>query len=275
MPDSADDRARIDAIAWYHEFDFPGGLRARASGPDVDFHRTIWRFIGRELDRIDFNGKSVLEIGCWDGYWSFEAERRGASSVLATDDHTQNWANSAGLLLAKELLGSHVQTKLDVSVYDLDALGGQYDIILCLGVYYHLVDPYYAFAQIRKRCHEQTIVVFEGDVTLGMRDRTVQLDLSDHTFGVFIPTRSSLNGLLEAAYLHVTSQSLMRTSRTGGWFDRLRHVARSALGRPSHLPPNMNRAITVCAPFTGTNPQHAYRPPFGLAAYDDRFTPAG
>jgi tRNA (mo5U34)-methyltransferase len=271
VTDLAEYQRRIDAIPWYHEFDFPNGLRARAKGPDLDFHHAIWRFISRELDTVDFPGKSVLEIGCWDGYWSFDAERRGARAVLATDDYTQNWADSAGLLLAKELLGSAVETKLDVSVYDLDTLGDRYDIILCLGVYYHLVDPFHAFAQIRNRCHEQTVVVFEGDVTRGMRSNTVQIDLSDHTFGIFVPTLSSLNALLEAAYLHVTSQALMRTPRLGGWADRMRYYIKAALGRRGHLPPNMNRAVTVCKPFAGSNPLHVYKPPFGLAAYDDRF----
>jgi tRNA (mo5U34)-methyltransferase len=275
MTDLAEYQQRIDAVTWYHEFDFPNGLRARANGPDVDFHHAVWRFISRELDAVDFSGKSVLEIGCWDGYWSFDAERRGARTVLATDDHTQNWAQSAGLLLAKELLGSAVQTKLDVSVYELDTLGERYDVILCLGVYYHLVDPFYAFAQIRKRCHENTVVIFEGDITRGMRANTAQMDLSDHSFGIFVPTVSALNGLLGATYFEATKQSFMRTSRTGGWVDRLRYFGRAALGRRGNLPPNMNRAVTVCKPFTGRNPRHAYRPPFGLAAYDERFSAAG
>lgn len=79
------DQCRIDAIRWHHEFDFPTGSRARADAPDVAFHRTIWRSFAHALDRIDFTGQSVLEIG----YWSCDAERRGARSVLATDDQTQ------------------------------------------------------------------------------------------------------------------------------------------------------------------------------------------
>jgi tRNA (mo5U34)-methyltransferase len=267
--DVAGDQARIDAVTWYHEFDFPNGLRARANGPDVAFHHEVWRFIGSQLDTIDFRGRSVLDIGCWDGYWSFDAERRGARSVLATDDHTQNWAGSSGLLLARELLGSQVETRLDVSVYDLSGLE-RFDIVLCLGVYYHLVDPFYAFAQIRHRCHEGTIVVFEGDVTGGMRPKTVQIDQSDHTYPIFVPTPAALNQLLESAYFRVASQQLMRAGRRG-WVERARYAANVARGKRAHLPPLMDRAVTICTPFSGANGQHFYRPPFGLAAYDDRF----
>src|SRR5262245_60939622 len=104
--DLQDYQQRIDKIKWYHEFDFPNGLVTRATTPDAEVHRRIWKFIAAELDKIDFAGKTVLDLGCWDGYWSFYAERRGASRVLATDDSTQNWTGNDGVLLAKELLGS-------------------------------------------------------------------------------------------------------------------------------------------------------------------------
>src|SRR6266550_1238055 len=158
----AEKQRLINQVSWYHEFDFPNGLKGR-SQCDVAFHRRIWTFIAKQLDGIDFRDKTVLDLGCWDGYWSFDAERRGARRVLATDDRTQNWAASAGILLAKDLLRSSIDTNLDISVYDLGILDEKFDIILCLGIYYHLVDPFYAFAQIRHRCHEETLVVFEGD----------------------------------------------------------------------------------------------------------------
>jgi tRNA (mo5U34)-methyltransferase len=91
----------------------------------------------------------VLDIGCWDGYWSFHAERQGAASVLAADDVTQNWATGEGLRLAKRLLSSRVEIKQDQSVYELAQLGRTFEVILCLGVYYHLLDPFYALTQIR------------------------------------------------------------------------------------------------------------------------------
>jgi tRNA (mo5U34)-methyltransferase len=106
--DLAEIQKRIDAVTWYHEFDFGNGLKARSTTPDVVDHRVIWAGIQARLDRVDFAGKSVLEIGCWDGYWSFYAEKRGAAEVLATDDISQNWASGQGLPLARELLNSSI-----------------------------------------------------------------------------------------------------------------------------------------------------------------------
>ena len=127
-------QGRINSVQWYHEFDFGDGLHARVNTPDAASHRALWRFIQSKLDEISFTDKTVLDIGCWDGYWSFYAERRGAKRVLATDDSGQNWAGEAGFMLAKELLKSGVESHLQLSVYDLDRLGSKYDIILCLGV---------------------------------------------------------------------------------------------------------------------------------------------
>lgn len=163
--DVSKQQARIDAITWYHEFDFGNGLRAR-TGSDPESHRQSWQFIEQNLDAVEFRNKSVLDIGCWDGYWSFNAERRGAQAVLATDDSTQNWAGSAGCLLAKELFDSSVTVDLTLSVYELASLDQRFDIILFFGVYYHLHAPFYALSQIRHCCHKDTIVLIEGPVAL-------------------------------------------------------------------------------------------------------------
>jgi tRNA (mo5U34)-methyltransferase len=155
---------RIDSINWYHEFSFDNGLIATSKAIDVEHHRKVWSFISSKLDSIEFAAKTVLDIGCWDGYWSFYAEQRGAARVIATDDVEQNWAGDKGLILARELLNSAIEINTNLSVYRLSELQTKFDIILCLGVYYHLIDPFYAFAQIRHCCHDNTIVVFEGDL---------------------------------------------------------------------------------------------------------------
>ena len=157
-------QAEIDAIAWYHEFDFGNGLHARSHIENVEGVRQTWQFIEQQLDLLEFEGRSVLEIGAWDGFWSFYAERRGAASVLATDDASQNWARGTGLSLARELLESNIEVRQDLPIYELTSLNRTFDVILCLGVFYHLRDPFYGFAQIRHCCHPDTIVVMEGEL---------------------------------------------------------------------------------------------------------------
>ncbi|HMI99346.1 MAG TPA: DUF1698 domain-containing protein [Gaiellaceae bacterium] len=261
----SDAQAEIDAVTWFHEFDFGKGLVARSTTPDVAAHRRVWLFVEGCLAAVDFRGKSVLDIGCWDGYWSFYAERRGAASILATDDVSQNWAGGEGLRLAKRLLSSRVEIKQDQSVYELARLGRTFDVILCLGVYYHLFDPFYALAQIRHCCGAGTLVVFEGDVGVGANE--VRYGFGEARPGLFVPSTAALNNLLRATYFEVRSQRFLTTG--------LRAWAKTALDRlPGRLGLSkrlVDRAFTVCVPFTGVNELHEYEPPFGLAAYDDRY----
>lgn len=266
-------QARIDAIRWYHEFDFPNGLSARSKNPEAPFHRSLWKFIESQLDGIEFAGKSVLDLGCWDGKWSFYAERRGAKSVLASDDCTQNWAASSGLMLAKELLNSKVETKLDVSVYDLTSLNRTFDIILCMGIYYHLVDPFYAFSQVRHCCHKDSIVVFEGDVSEGPVPNTYYLDMRPPYISTFAPTHRALDKLLQTAYFEVLSRAELVNNNAPLSLGLRVDIARDALrGRFDRLAaPVLNRSLRVCRPVECRNPMHDYRPPFGLHRYDERF----
>jgi tRNA (mo5U34)-methyltransferase len=243
---------RIDQIQWYHDLDFPNGLKARSGADDAESHRKLWQWIRGELDKIDFARKTVLDIGCWDGYWSFYAEQRGASRVVATDDETQNWAGSAGLKLAKELMRSSVEIRTDVSIYEAAKLNERFDIILCLGVYYHLVDPFLGFAQVRHCAHERSIVVFEGDFApdQGFVDpeHAAYLDL-EGGLHCFVPTIACLRQTLQAHYFRIKRESVYR-------------------GEPNHP---WNRILVTCEPFVGENLLHRYRPPSGLHMYDWRF----
>jgi tRNA (mo5U34)-methyltransferase len=245
----------IDRIQWYHDFDFGNGLQARSRIENVDGVRQIWRFIDRHLDQIDFHGKSVLEVGCWDGYWSFSAEHRGAASVLATDDATQNWGNSSGLMIAHELLRSRIEVRQDVSIYDLTTLGRTFDIIMCLGVFYHLRDPFFGFTQIRHCCHPDTLVVVEGELAWN-GVATNEARYFYNAWLEFLPSHSVLVGLLKSAYLDVKSTDWLHPFPT----------------TPSeHAAVQSDRAVMMCRPFTGVNDMYVYRPHFGLHVYDDRF----
>lgn len=116
----------------------------------------------------DLSGKTILDIGAWDGLYSFEAERRGAK-VLATDlwhdeklgkkflwDDIRNEAES--FLTTREILGSKVEHK-NISVYDISPeTVGEFDIVLFLGVLYHLPDPILALKRVASVTKQMVIV---------------------------------------------------------------------------------------------------------------------
>jgi tRNA (mo5U34)-methyltransferase len=284
--DIAAKQAEIDSVTWYHEFDFGSGLQTRTHCHQYDDHRRVWKFIESHLARVDFRGKSVLDIGAWDGYWSFYAERRGARRVLASDDLGQNWSQGRGIHLAKELLDSSVEINQSLSVYDLASLGRKFDVILFLGVYYHLHDPFHALAQIRHCCHPSSVVVIDGPVATNLRPNEALYDFAHHGCE-WLPTVEALKQLLRATYFAEPTAAYLDPPPAPapgrlGWRWRLHACWDSLVGsRPvllnrlnqiaDHSSTHSRRALLTCTPHEGEVDLHHYRPPLGLHAYDPRF----
>lgn len=135
---------RVAAHRWYHSIDLGGGIVTRG----ID--DTPLRLARLDLP-ASLKGLTVLDVGAWDGFFSFECERRGAARVVATDYyswHGLGWGAKAGFELAREALGSHVED-VDVDVMDI-APGrlGTFDLVLFLGVLYHLRHPLLAIDKI-------------------------------------------------------------------------------------------------------------------------------
>ena len=98
----------------------------------------------------DLTGWTVLDIGAWHGYFSFECERRGADRVLAVDRFAWDKFGMDGFLAAHERIGSRVEhRRADVHDLDPDEIG-QFDLVLLLGVLYHLRNPLQALERIRR-----------------------------------------------------------------------------------------------------------------------------
>jgi tRNA (mo5U34)-methyltransferase len=71
---------QINNYYWSHSIDLGGGV-VTPGRPEITKKLHLEAY-----NDIDFSGKKVLDIGCWDGLWSFEAEKRAAAKVYATDD---------------------------------------------------------------------------------------------------------------------------------------------------------------------------------------------
>jgi len=127
------------AITWFHSFRFKDGMQVSGKKPLDRLNAEA-----ELIFKIPVNGKSVLDIGAWDGFFSFEAEKRGASRILATDHFCWSgpgWGTKAGFDFAHGKLGSSVASA-DVDVFDLSPQRfGSFDIVLFLGVLYHLKNP--------------------------------------------------------------------------------------------------------------------------------------
>lgn len=160
----ADDlAAQVAALPWYHSIELPGGIVT----PGVVNNQ---RVLPRYHLPASLAGKSVLDIGAWDGFWSFEAARRGAADVLATDSFSwsgANWGSRESFLLARRALGFEGAVRdlfVDPTELSPEAVGGQFDVVLFLGVMYHLEDPIGVLRRVTECTRE--LLVLETESTL-------------------------------------------------------------------------------------------------------------
>lgn len=163
-PDLADVRQRMHAIRWYHSIDLGGGIVT----PGLD--RSAAR-LSRLAIPADLRGMRVLDIGAWDGFYSFECERRGAADVTAIDSFSwdgSGWGSKAGFDLAHDVLNSSVESViLDVMDLSPDRVG-TFDLVLFLGVLYHLRHPLEALERVASVTRGSLILETQVDL-VGMR----------------------------------------------------------------------------------------------------------
>lgn len=131
---------------WWHEIEVAPGIIT----PGDDSNRMKLPILDDIGLPRDMRGMRALDIGCSDGYFSFEMERRGAS-VVAIDFVPETYS---GFATARKILGSSVDYRIE-TVYNLTPeKHGRFDVILFLGVLYHLRKPLVALDAIRSVANE-------------------------------------------------------------------------------------------------------------------------
>jgi tRNA (mo5U34)-methyltransferase len=127
-------RERVEAEPyWFHQIDLGDGVVTPG-----------WSNAAR--DKLpyfglpdDLTGLRVLDVGCAEGFFSFEAERRGASEVVSLDFDAECIKR---FKMCAEALGSKVTHPQVHSVYELDpSVMGTFDLVMCFGLLYHLKHP--------------------------------------------------------------------------------------------------------------------------------------
>jgi tRNA (mo5U34)-methyltransferase len=195
------DRAELEravaGIHWAHRIDLGNGLVTPGewNTPEI-------------LQRLhlpaDLSGQTVLDVGCWDGFYSFEAERRGARCVLATDSFTwqrKSWGSKDGFDLARRALRSRVEGR-EIDVLELSPESvGVFDVVLFLGVLYHMKHPMLALERVASVTGRLLILETVIDLLYAPRPALafypgVELNQDDSNW--FGPTPSAVEAMLRA-----------------------------------------------------------------------------
>jgi tRNA (mo5U34)-methyltransferase len=139
-------QSQVAALApWFHNMDLDGVPTA----PDHflgDYPRSKFARFEAILP-ADLAGKTVLDIGCNAGFYSIEMKRRGAKRVLGIDSDDRYLAQAR---LACDALGQDGIEFRNLSIYDVGALGERFDLVIFMGVFYHLRHPLLALDLIRE-----------------------------------------------------------------------------------------------------------------------------
>lgn len=229
VTDPAELQAQADAISWFHSIDLGDGVKTHGQSEE---RRAL-----TPAQLPDFSGRSVLDIGAWDGFYSFFAERHGASRVVALDhyawgvdfgarerywnecraagslpdherDTTEFWRpdlpGRRGFEFAKQALDSKVEPLLaDFATVDLDSLD-RFDVVLYLGVLYHMKEPLTCLERVRAVTRELAVI---ETVALRIPGAGHQRLLAFHPGGDlnsdygnwYVPTIEALEALVLAA----------------------------------------------------------------------------
>jgi tRNA (mo5U34)-methyltransferase len=137
---------------WFHNLDL-GGVPTAPDHFLGDYPAVKWQRFAHALPR-DLRGRTVLDIGCNAGFYSIEMKRRGADRVVGVD-HDRDYLEQARF--AAGVCGVEIEFR-ELSVYDVATLGERFDIVLFLGVLYHLRHPLLALDLIHDHVARDLLV---------------------------------------------------------------------------------------------------------------------
>jgi tRNA (mo5U34)-methyltransferase len=129
-------RERAEALGdWFHNIDLDGVPTAPNHFLN-DYPNVKWRRFEHAIP-TDLSGRTVLDIGCNAGFYSIEMKRRGADRVVGIDFDDRYLEQAR---FAAEVKGVQIEFR-KLSVYDVAELGETFDVVLFMGVLYHLRHP--------------------------------------------------------------------------------------------------------------------------------------
>lgn len=156
---------------WFHNLHLPDGTETAPDHPLGDFPAFKWREIAPHLAG-DLRGKRALDIGCNAGFYTFELARRGAD-VLGID-LSEHYLRQAAWAADRYGLGGRVRLER-MQVYELAGRPERFDLVLFMGVFYHLRYPQLALDLVARHCDD--LLLFQSLSLPG--DQVDQADTRD------------------------------------------------------------------------------------------------
>ena len=147
-------RQKAEALGpWFHNIELKGGVWTAPNHFLGNYPAIKWQRFADAIPQ-DLTGKSVLDIGCNGGFYSMEMKKRGAERVLGIDFDEAYLAQAR---FAAQTMDYDIEFR-KLSVYDLGQLGEHFDVVLFMGVLYHLRHPLLALDLIHEHVAKDLLV---------------------------------------------------------------------------------------------------------------------
>jgi tRNA (mo5U34)-methyltransferase len=201
--------ASQEGIDWWHQIELPGNYVT----PGLDESAAKLE----TLHLPDFTGKTVLDVGAFDGYFSFAAERLGASRVVALDSFAwRRPGGKDGFEYARKALSSKVED-VEMEVLDISPeTVGEFDVVLFLGVLYHMRHPLLALERVASVTNERLVVETLADLSF-LRFPAAAFypwDMLGDQTNWWGPNRAAVMGMLRSlGFDHVAAYPAKRLTR--------------------------------------------------------------
>lgn len=147
-------RRRVEELGqWFHNLDL-GGVKTAPDHFLGDYPAIKWQRFSAAIP-ADLRGKSVLDVGCNAGFYSIQMKQRGAERVVAIDTD-EKYLDQARF--AAEVSGAEIEFR-NLSVYRVGELRERFDLVLFMGVLYHLRHPLLALELLHEHAVADLLVV--------------------------------------------------------------------------------------------------------------------
>lgn len=187
---------KVDALGpWFHNLDL-NGVPTAPSHFLGDYPAVKWRRFADAVP-MDLTGQTVLDIGCNAGFYSMEMKRRGAARVVGVDCDDDYLAQAR---FAAGVKGLDIEFR-KLSVYDIGALQERFDVVLFLGVLYHLRHPLLALDLIHEHV-ARDLLLFQSMQRGAAEVKALDNDHDFWSMGIFDDSGYPKLHFVEHKYAH-------------------------------------------------------------------------
>lgn len=208
---------------WFHNLHLPGGVQTAPEHPLGDFPSYKWKVVAEHIpERLD--GWTALDVGCNAGFYTFELARRGAEVVGV--DHDERYLAQARWAAERLDLADRVELRRG-EVYDLGRSTERWDLVLFMGVLYHLRYPLLGLDVIARKTRKVMVFqslmltgeeIVESTGGLGLDDREALLqpgwprmsflehDLAEDPTNWWVPNRAAVEAMLRSTGMRVLAR---------------------------------------------------------------------